>query len=174
MSQLADLNWMVNQPDVLRAMAPHWDRVDMRAFFLRPGNVMLGDVAGAALFGYLGNDRYEGHYLFPQATRPKHVIGRCRDFISTMFTEYGAQAIEGHVPVEQRASRALTRALGFTPLGPFVSPSGRSCVKYVLERSAWVISSAEFSAASAPSSAQGCRPALPTRPPSRPSLATTT
>lgn len=115
-------------------LAPGFSRVDMTAFFERPGNIMLGDADGIALFGLVAPGVYEGHYLFPGRAS----IDKCRKFLSTVFDSHYADAILGHVPVENRPARAMTRALGFTRQGTSVSLSGRSCVDYVLERHSWV------------------------------------
>lgn len=134
MTQLDLLNRVIGD------MMPHWpglapgfDRVDMSAFFERPGNFMLGDADGIALFGLISPGVYEGHYLFPGRAS----IDKCRQFMSTVFIDHYADAIVGHVPVENRAARTMTRALGFTRQGTSVSFTGRSCVDYVLERRKW-------------------------------------
>lgn len=136
-SQLAILNQLVNDPTILEHVAPGHYAIDMAGFF-RPGNVMLGDQHGAALFGMISPGVYEGHYLLKPGQ-----IGLARQFISQLFTEHYADAIVGHIPVNHRAARAMTRALGFTRQGTSVSPSGRSCVDYVLERHTWEKLSAE-------------------------------
>lgn len=142
--QLALLNQVINDmlPD-WPGLAPGFDRVDMTAFFDHPGNFMLGDKDGIALFGLVAPGVYEGHYLFPGPAS----IDKCRAFLSTVFIDHYADAIIGHVPVEHSAARAMTRALGFTRQGTSVSFSGRSCVDYVLERRKWETFSAVSSAA---------------------------
>lgn len=154
MNQIDVLNRLANDPAVLSRMAPGMSSVDMSGFFLRPGNFMLGDERGAALFAMISPGVYEGHYMFPHLigtrkriqgeTRP---IDKCRAFIDTVFTDHYADAIVGHTPVEDRAARALSRALGFTRQGTSVSPMGRSCVDFVLERHQWATLSGASSGA---------------------------
>lgn len=134
------LNALANQPDVLAAMALGYDAVDLSAFLRWPGNVMLGDEHGAALFAELGGGMYDGHFMFPAATRPKRIIDTCRGFLDVMFTTHHASRIVGAVLADNRRARAMTRALGFTPLGRSVSETGRSCVLYTLERAQWATS----------------------------------
>lgn len=142
--RLALLNRVINSMlPAWPGLAPGFARVEMAAFFERSGNVMLGDHTGIALFGMVSPGVYEGHYLFPGRAS----IDKCREFLFTMFTDHYADAILGHVPVENRAARTMTRALGFTRQGTSVSDSGRSCVDYVLERREWETLLAASSAA---------------------------
>jgi hypothetical protein len=133
----AMLNALVNQPDVLMAMAPGYDHVDMSSFFGRFGNIMLGDEHGAGLFAMHEPRIYEAHFLFPDATRPRRLVDVCRGMLRTMFTDYDAKAIVGDTPADNARARAMTRALGFTPQGLSATPSGRRCVHYRLTRMEW-------------------------------------
>lgn len=145
---------LCNAPDILPTLAPGYDWVDLSAFFDNPKNIMLGDDDGAAIFAHLDSSpgEYEGHYLLHPGRF--YNVQLCRSFLETMFTEHAAQAIWGHTPSEQRAARALSRLLGFAPRGTSLLPSGRPCVIYVLERTQWVKSSGESSAASVVSAGQ--------------------
>lgn len=138
------LNALANQPGIIAALAPGYQNIDLSEFFKREGSIMLGDEHGAALFTLLEPGVFEGHYLLPSRTySDQHpIIDVCRGFLREMFTERGAQTIVGYTPVENYPARAMSRALGFTPQGSSVSQSGRSCVKYVLERRAWATLSA--------------------------------
>lgn len=150
--QRALLHRLVNRRDILKALAPDYDHVDLSAFFDNPKNIMLGDERGAAIFAHRDADPgvFEGHYLFPHITRlarGKATVLLCRDFLRTMFTVHAAKAIWGYTPIENAAARALSRSLGFAPRGTSLLPSGRPCVVYVLERDTWAKSSGESSAA---------------------------
>lgn len=151
MTRLELLNAICNRPEMLEALAPGFDSVDMSAFFDRPGNVFLGDADGAAIFAEKPNEPgvFEGHYLLVPG-RPGNA-DLARSFLRTMFTEHGASAIWGFTPKENAGARALSRLLGFAPRGTSLLPSGRSCVIYVLERTRWETSSGDCSAVSAAS-----------------------
>lgn len=137
MDQAALLHRIINRPEQVAALAPGFDGVTLPGFIENPNNVFLGDENGAAIFAMRFDEPgvYEGHYLLVPGRADN--VERCRDFLRTMFTEHGAQAIWGFVSSENRAARALSRALGFAPRGYSTSPSGRSCVNYVLERTRW-------------------------------------
>jgi hypothetical protein len=142
-------NRIANLPGVLPHVAPGFVALDLSPFFRSRWNVALGDGDGMALFGWMRPGVYEGHFLFVPGRGGN--LARGRGFLRTMFTDYAASTIVGHTPVDNLPARALTRALGFTPQGASVSPSGRSCVTYILERNQWANLSAVSSAASAPS-----------------------
>jgi hypothetical protein len=133
------LNTLMNDPAVLAEMAPGYAAVDMTPFFQNPANVMLGDENGVVLFVLAEPGIYEGHFVFPR--RRRDILAVCREHLRTMFTVHGAQAIHGFTPIGNRAARALSHALGFANLGHSSDSSGRSCVKYVLERTKWERSS---------------------------------
>lgn len=139
------LNALANEPANLTQLGYEW--IDLSSFFDRPGNLAIGDERGVGLFAETEPGVFEGHYLFRCNTRGKAALHLARDIITHLFTLHDARAIVGRVPDANKASRLLSRALGFTPQGASVSPDGRSCVDYRLERSEWD-SSAELSAVS--------------------------
>lgn len=145
------LNAICNRPEMLAALAPGYDSVDMSGFFERPGNVFLGDADGAAIFAEKPGEPgvFEGHYLLVPGRAGN--VDLARSFLRAMFTDHGAQAIWGFTPKENAAARALSRLLGFAPRGTSLLPSGRSCVIYVLERTRWETLSGDSSAVSAAS-----------------------
>ena len=137
------LNYVVNQPEVLRNVAPGFDSVDISAFLEKPRNVMLGDEHGVLIFGYIGEDVYEMHYLFTSAVRGRDALHFTRAALKYMFTCASAIAIVGQTPRDNRAARVMNRALGARPIGESVDTSGRPCINYMLERKTWAVSSAE-------------------------------
>jgi hypothetical protein len=149
MTSLKVLNHVANQPEVLRYVAPGCAAIDLTNFFAEPGNVMMGDLDGVLLFGEVMPGVYEMHYLFTEALRGQEALRFVKHCLRIMFTEYGAQCIGGITPRENRAARAMNRALGARPVGEQLDPHGRTCIKYILEREQWAISSAASSAASA-------------------------
>lgn len=136
------LNFVVNQPEVLVQMAPNHKLVDMSSFFDRPKNLMFGNEHGVVIFAYLGDGLYEGHYLLTDTITPKEAMRLCRRALREVFTTHGASAINGATPRGNLGARAFNRALGFAPVGSTFDTAGRPCIKYRLERSKWVASSA--------------------------------
>lgn len=140
-SQIALLNLLVNQPEILPHMAPSYWRVDMRAFFDRPGNMIYGDARGVVLFGNMGDGRYEVHYMLTSSLRGRAALQRIKEAFTALFTYRDAVAIVGSTPRENRAARAMNRALGGRPIGEQLDSLGRPSITYILERSTWVRSS---------------------------------
>lgn len=136
--EIALLQRVTNQPEVLAGVAPGYLRLDMGAFFDRPGNFLFGDDRGLVLFGDLGNGVFDVHYLFTSSLRGRAALLTIKEAFSALFTYHNARAITGAIPRENRASRAMTRALGCSPTGISVDSQGRDCINYVLERATWV------------------------------------
>jgi hypothetical protein len=136
--QEAILNFWLNQPAILDAVAPGFETIDASAFFDNPRNVMLEHPHGIAVFFYKGAGVYDGHYLFGPNLRGKAAIEVAKSMLSTLFTSYGALTILGQTPRENRPARMVTRALGFLPYGNgSVDTFNRPCVDYVLTRERW-------------------------------------
>jgi hypothetical protein len=139
--QIRLLNDVANQPEVLAWVAPGHERIDLRAFFDRPGNLMLGNPLGVVLFGNLGDALYSCHFLFTAKMRGPDALRAIKMAFSSLFTYKDCVAITGLIPRENRASRAMVRALGCRPIGETTDMYGRPCISYMLERKKWVISS---------------------------------
>lgn len=147
MSGLALLERLANHPDILPWVAPGFDIVDVREHDV-PGLQVFGDETGGVMFRPSDEPGvYEIHYLFTKAVRGKAALTLIRQSITRMFTEHGATVIGGAVPREHRASRAMTRALGFRPIGPHTDFFGRDSIIYSLERASWAVLSEASSAA---------------------------
>lgn len=131
------LDCIVNQPEILAAVAPGYLRMDLTAFFDRPGNVMFGDDRGVVLFGAKGDGAFDMHYLFTSSLRGRAALSTIKEAISALFTCHLAHVITGSTPRENRAARAMNRALGGIPYGVSVDSQGRHCIDYVLERATW-------------------------------------
>lgn len=138
------LNDIANRPEVLDGCAPGYAGLNLAEFFNEPNNIMLGDERGVLLFAYSDRtDSYEMHYLFTHELRGQAALKACRAAIKTVFTRTGAAAIFGATPRENRAARAMNRALGARPIGVSQDSQGRACINYILERATWAISSAD-------------------------------
>lgn len=132
------LNYVANQPEVLRGIAPGFEEIDLSAFFDNPANQMFGNEHGVAIFAHLGDGIYEGHYLFTSTATPQEIVRCCKTAFRELFTKHGAHAINGPTPRGNFMARAMNRALGFVPAGPCVDTARRDCIKYILERDKWV------------------------------------
>lgn len=150
MSHADLLNEIANEPEVLEGIAPLYREVDLSRFLEEPRNLCCicisefsGAPRGALLFGWLGDDRYELHYLYTALLRGKDALIFTRACLRTMFLDYDALAITGATPRENRAARAMNRALGARPTGELVDSQGRACIRYLLERKTWATSLAE-------------------------------
>lgn len=143
MEQRDLLNYVANQPEVISALAPDYLSVDLSPFFRQPRNIMIGTEKGVVLFGWLGDDVYEMHYLLTHELRGCSALLFVKSSLRTMFTSRFASAICGITPRENRAARAMNRALGARPIGVSTDSIGRACINYVLERATWAKLSAE-------------------------------
>lgn len=84
-----------------------------------PVNIALENEHGdLALFEYgiPGKQVYSGHYYFQ--SRGRQAIKAARDFLDELFnTCYNVNILMGLVPLDNRASRWITRQIGFTSYG---------------------------------------------------------
>lgn len=136
--ELKLLNMIANQPEILPWVAPGFSHVDLSDFFNRPGNLMLGNVLGVVLFGELGEGLYSTHFLFTSSLRGADALRAIKMAFSSLFTYRDCVAITGLIPRENRASRAMVRALGCRLMGQTVDAHGRACNSYIMERARWV------------------------------------
>lgn len=132
------LNTVANSPEVLLASAPGYALIELAAFFDNPRNLMVGNAKGVVLFGFQRPGVYDMHYLFTDKMRGPDALRAAKDAIRQLFTYRDVHAIVGATPRDNRAARAMNRALGGRPAGESVDSLGRSCVTYILERETWV------------------------------------
>lgn len=147
MDQLALLNAIVNRPDVLPKVAPGLDHVDMAAFFTNPRNLMVGNSNGAVIFVHLGEGIYSCHILLTESLRGRDALTALRMAFTSLFTLRNCVAITGLIPRENRASRAMVRALGCRPIGSVTDENGRASISYIMERGTWATLLADSSGA---------------------------
>ena len=138
-SDAALLNTVANTSEVLAGAAPGYAEVDLSNFLTKPDNLMVGNRKGLVLFAKLEASNYwEMHCLLTNQLRGRERFQLIRDAIWQLFTYRDCYAIVGPTPRENRAARAMNRALGGTPIGAKVDSLGRDCIIYKLERVKWV------------------------------------
>lgn len=135
--QVRLLNFVANQPEVRRVIAPGHQSIDMTHFLDDPKNCIFGDEHGLVLFVYIGDGVYEGHYLLTDTADRRKCFAMIRRAITQLFTKQGASAITGATPRGNLGARAFNRALGFAPVGTTTDVAKRPCIKYRLEKDLW-------------------------------------
>lgn len=136
-TQIDLLNFVANQPEVLREVAPGYRWVDLSNFLENPKSLMFGNEHGLVIFAYLGDAIYEGHYLMTNTMPANVAMPMFRRALAELFTKHNASAINGATPRGNKTARAVNRALGFRPVGFTHDTMGRECIKYLLERKTW-------------------------------------
>jgi hypothetical protein len=135
--QVRLLNFVANQPEVLKQIAPGCKAVDLARYLDAPGTLLYGNEDGVLLFVRDIERRYEGHYMFTDTARRRDIVALCRRAITDVFTKHGASAIKGVTPRGNLGARAMNRALGLLPCGITTDTAGRDCIRYILERKSW-------------------------------------
>lgn len=172
-------NELANHPQIRPHLSgPEDAPIDLTAFFENPLNVACFEGSGLVLFAAIPGKPgwYDTHYLFPRSPY-KDTLAAVRRAVETMFATESALVLCGMTPRENRAARSLNRALGTKKVGEGLTPGGRSCIMYAMERKTWARLSGGYSVLRATTSAQRKpqRPknTPPTRPPVQPALAST-
>jgi hypothetical protein len=135
--QIALLNLLVNQPEILPYMAPGYLRVDLDNFFDNPGNLVIGDARGVVMFANMGDGNFEVHYMLTSNLRGRERLQRIKEAFTALFTYRDAVAIVGATPRDNHAARMMNRALGGRPIGEKIDSQGRQSIIYILERKTW-------------------------------------
>lgn len=97
-------------------------------------NVAIEAGDDLALFQWEGGDTYSVHWFFAARGREALTVGA--DMLSAIFDLYGAQAVFGMIPVENRKSRLFTRWLGCTSRGLIDRPDGQVEL-FIMGREQW-------------------------------------
>jgi RimJ/RimL family protein N-acetyltransferase len=132
------LNFVANQPEVRRELAPGHHSIDLEYLLDDPKSCMFGNEHGLVLFIHIGDGLFEGHYLLTDTADRRASVAMIRRAITALFTKGGASAITGVTPCANLGARAMNRALGFVPVGTATDAAKRSCIRYRLEKSSWV------------------------------------
>ncbi len=89
--------------------------IDVPGWFTSNGNFALREGNDFALFNVDRPGLYTGHYFFK--SRGKEAKEVAKKILDEVFTNHGAQIIQGITPVEKRAARWMSRQLGFQSHG---------------------------------------------------------
>lgn len=130
---LAELKAALEHPEVLPLAAPGCDAVDVSGF----SGIAFGDAAGVIIVNHISDNVWQWHWVLTPAVRGKAALDFAKIVRDALFTQFGACAIQGAVPRGHRAARLMNWSLGARPVGECVSPSGRDCLIYRLERTQW-------------------------------------
>ena len=125
------LNARINKPEILPVVAPGHASYDLTEFIENRRNVALSHGPAMAIFQYLGEGIYQGHYLNPSDYRGRGARESSKMMISELFTNYPADAIYGRISRNHRAARVMSRSLGFTMIGECRDAEGQPCVEYL-------------------------------------------
>lgn len=136
-SDLELLNAVANTPEVLAGAAPGYADLDLSAFLDAANSAMIGSRKGLVLFAEVSPCYYEMHYLLTNQLKGRERLQLIKDAIWQVFTYRECYVIVGATPRENRAARAINRALGGLPIGAKVDTLGRDCIIYKLERVKW-------------------------------------
>lgn len=110
------------------AVGADWvSRPGNRSVAFRNGDVVLFEDAGDSIFFV--------HWLFDTA-RGKEAKAQARIAFNQAFDSFGADALTGLTPVENRAARIFNRWMGCKALGIMETPFG-PCEKFLLTRQMW-------------------------------------
>lgn len=150
---VAEINALIDDPAVfgplMEGTGVRYEStfIDMRGFYKNPGNIALTADGAIMLFTPLTEVTYDSHFLFPPACRGKRALTAARAMLNEMFVTYGAEFIEGHPPVTNRAVCMLGYHLGFRRTGRIKhDPFGRLCWQYSLDRETFEAASCQSAA----------------------------
>ena len=137
--QIQQLAAIANEPEVLSAIDPNADFIDLSWVFKKPGALVLtcDGIDGCCIFlpeeKAPQSQRLEIHYLMPGYGG----VDAIRAIIDWVFTKTNAQVIFGFTPRSNLAARLINRWLGALPVSERIDGAGRPCIVYELTRDKW-------------------------------------
>jgi hypothetical protein len=141
----ADINPILNHPDVFRWVAPTGSEpLDASIFLSHGANILLmADDHGGFLFMPIGGGVYEVHTQFLPTAGGRAVIAGTRGAIAWMFENTDCVEIRTMVPVNNKAADWLTRSMGgmlrFERDHAWLSAAGPIAAKfYALTKERWL------------------------------------
>lgn len=132
---LNELNAVANEPDVLCAINPFVDRIDLAWIYNQPGVLVKGcvGVQGCAVLIPWPDSAIEAHWFFP-GHGGVQAIRTIRDWI---FERTSTALVFGNVPKANLAARLLNKALGARTIGELTDAHGRPAVTMACSREEW-------------------------------------
>lgn len=132
---LNEFNEIANDPDVLVAINPFVDRIDLAGIFKTPGVWVKGcdGVRGAALIIPWPDNAREIHWYFPGNGGMKAI----RAIVDWVFERTNTDILFGNTPKANLAARVVNRWLGGQTIGELLDDHGRPAVTFSLTREAW-------------------------------------
>lgn len=111
------INVLLNSPEVYEGASMQTNIPLDAGRVLRANGVVLVNEYGGFMLVPLENDIYEAHMFFLREGRGKKAIEAAHEALRIMFDEKGAEEIRARIPYEDKASRLLTRKIGFRSVG---------------------------------------------------------
>lgn len=130
-----ELNQIVNEPDVLAAVNPTVDFLDLSWVTNTPGVLVKGceAVSGAVLLIPYPDNSYEIHWFMPGNAN----LPAIKKIVDWMFERTNTEFLFGPTPASNIAARTVNRWLGGRIIGTHIDEFGRPCVTYAMSREEW-------------------------------------
>ena len=132
---IALLNRIANQPEVLQEIAPGYLNLDLTRFFDKPSNLMVGDERGVVLFSYLGSGLYRMDYLLTNSLRGPPLRWRRHQGSRWLALMPASHWTNTPRQPPRKGDESCSR---WPALRCICGLLGRHCIDYALERATWV------------------------------------
>lgn len=132
---LNEFNEVANAPEVLAAINPQKNRIDLAWIYETPGVWCKGcdGVRGCALIIPWPNNTREIHWFLPGANSTKAI----RAIVDWVFERTDTTILFGNTPKSNLHARIVNRWLGGRVVGELVDDLGRPAVTFSLSRDEW-------------------------------------
>lgn len=132
---LNEFNEVANDPEVLSAINPFVDRIDLAWIYNKPGVMAKGcdGVRGCALIIPWPDNAQEIHWFFPGNGGIKAI----RAIVNWIFERTQTDVLFGNTPKANIGARIVNRHLGGKIVGELVDEHGRPAVTMAMSREEW-------------------------------------
>jgi RimJ/RimL family protein N-acetyltransferase len=132
---LNEFNEIANDPEVLAAINPFVDRIDLAWAYQQPGTWCKGvdGVRGCALIIPWPDNAREIHWFFPGYGGMRAI----RTIVDWVFENTNTDILFGNTPKQNLGARIVNRWLGGKIVGELVDDHGRPAVTFSLAREEW-------------------------------------
>lgn len=133
---LNEFNQVANEPDVLRYINPHANRIDLCAVYETPGVMVKGceGVHGAVLLIPHTHLAVEIHWFMPCAAG----VNAISAIVDWVFQSTNTEHLFGSCPAKNLSARTVNRWLGGREIGRLNDDFGRPSITYSLSRAEWM------------------------------------